>query len=258
MSLQEAGLACYRFADKSASFRSIGQELHRNHETIARAIRTILPPDITDWTQPSVNPSNDVSAFVDTNGQFQRHYILWKLLSEPSTSVRALASDMVYMPFVLKKTRISKLISEMHIACTYTTKTRFMTAKHREYHAAWSRAIGNSDLFTLPWLFTDEVSIQATPNRRSVYRVPGIFLDSYCQEYQVQPTKVMLWGGISLNDKSKLMKTEGHIDQYKYQQMLLDSGVFTDMDALYGPSGWLFMDDGAPVIERIQLRQFSH
>jgi hypothetical protein len=54
------------------------------------------------------------------------------------------------------------------------------------------------------------------------------------------------------------MKIEGHIDQSKYQHMLLDSGVLIDMNNLYGPSGWLFMDDGAPVIEHIPLKHFSH
>jgi hypothetical protein len=42
------------------------------------------------------------------------------------------------------------------------------------------------------------------------------------------------------------MKIEGHINQYKYQQMLLDSGVFTDMNGLSGPSGWLFVGGAAP------------
>jgi hypothetical protein len=37
------------------------------------------------------------------------------------------------------------------------------------------------------------------------------------------------------------MNIEGDVDQYKYQQMRLDSGVFIDMNALYGPSGWRFV-----------------
>jgi hypothetical protein len=66
------------------------------------------------------------------------------------------------------------------------------------------------------------------------------------QEFEGYPTKIMVWGGISVNYKSPLMKIDGMIDQCKYQQMLQDSGVFTDMNQLYGPGGWLFMDDGAP------------
>jgi hypothetical protein len=40
------------------------------------------------------------------------------------------------------------------------------------------------------------------------------------------------------------MKIKGHIDQYKYQQTLLDSGVFTSINPLHDPDGWLFMDHG--------------
>jgi hypothetical protein len=129
---------------------------------------------------------------------------------------------------------------------TYTTKIQQLTPKHCQYRVHWTESISNSGLLEMPWLFTDEMSIQTNPNRHSVLRLPGIALDSYCEEFEGYPTKIMVWGGISLNYKSPLMKIDGMIDQYKYQQMLQESGVFKDMNQLYGPGGWLFMDDGAP------------
>jgi hypothetical protein len=47
-----------------------------------------------------------------------------------------------------------------------------------------------------------------------------------------KPMKVRSWGGISLSYKSTLMKMEGHTDPYKCKQMLGDSGVFTNINAL--------------------------
>jgi hypothetical protein len=55
----------------------------------------------------------------------------------------------------------------------------------------------------------------------------------------------MVWGAIAPGYKSPLMRVGGNIDQVKYQQILLQSGVFEAMDRIYGHGGSVFKDDGA-------------
>jgi hypothetical protein len=53
----------------------------------------------------------------------------------------------------------------------------------------------------------------------------------------------MVWDAIAEGYRSPLMRMERMINQEKYREMLIASGVFESMDAIYGRGGWVFVDD---------------
>jgi hypothetical protein len=144
----------------------------------------------------------------------------------------------------------------MKIQATYCIKVPAMTEGHKRYREKWAAAIQEADIWQLPWVFTDEASVQDDPNRTVIRRVPGLFLPDYAQSFQCHPNKVMVWGAIAEGYKSPLMRVEGNIDQKKYQEILLSSGLFESMDRIHGPGRWVFMDDGAPAHTAKSTRQF--
>jgi hypothetical protein len=99
----------------------------------------------------------------------------------------------------------------------------------------------------LPWVFTDECSIEINPSRCHVYPVPGISpQDQLFQEFEKFPMKIMVWSAVAKGLKWPLYWIKENIDQYKYKQILRDADIITIMDEIYGPFQWVLQDDGAP------------
>jgi hypothetical protein len=141
----------------------------------------------------------------------------------------------------------------MKIETSHTVKVSAMTKTHKSYRAKWSAEIQQADIWHLPWLFTDEASMQDDPNRPFIRRVPGIVLPHYFHDFKSYPMKVMVWGAIAEGYRSPLMRVDGMINQEKYREVLLALGVFEAMDAKYGRGDWVFMADGPLHIEQNSL-----
>jgi hypothetical protein len=170
---------------------------------------------------------------MDPLDQFRRHFVLWQVLADPRISVRDLEREALRVPFPLvSRSSISRLMQSMKINTGHTVKISPMTKAHKKYRAKWCEEIQRADIWQLPWLFTDEASVQDDPNRPFIHRVPGVVLPGYFQTFKSHPNKVMVWGGIAEGYKSPLMKVDGMINQAKYQELLLRSGLFESMDRI--------------------------
>jgi Mn-dependent DtxR family transcriptional regulator len=254
---QELAHAIYLYAQKpTPSFREIARILGRDHQTISKALRTNLPQSIISPINPFLIPLPLNGIKVEPVIQFRRHSLLWQVLQNPFADVREISTQSCKFPFGFSRSTVSRLCQAMGLNSTHTVKIPAMTQNHKKYREKWCREIQQTDMWHIPWLFTDEVSVQSDPNRASIRRVPEIFLPSYCQEYTSHPTKVMVWGAIAQGYKSPLMRITGNVDQGKYQEMLKNSGIFEAMNEKYGRGGWLFMDDGAPAHRAQSTRQF--
>lgn len=67
-----------------------------------------------------------------------------------------------------------------------------------------------------------------------------------CREKQAHPFRVMIWGAIGLNFKSKLMFIDGTVtSDYYFNEILIGSNVFDDADKVYGKGRWVFQQDNA-------------
>ena len=60
------------------------------------------------------------------------------------------------------------------------------------------------------------------------------------------PKKVMIWGAVGWNFKSKLVFIEGHINGDKYfDEIICGSGLLDDADIAFGDFQWLLQQDNA-------------
>ena len=61
-------------------------------------------------------------------------------------------------------------------------------------------------------IFTDESWFELNANKRWIYRRPGEAGPDVTGPHQAHPPKLMIWGGIGYNFKSRLVFIEGNID----------------------------------------------
>lgn len=57
---------------------------------------------------------------------------------------------------------------------------------------------------------------------------------------------IMVFGAIGLNYKSKLIVCEKTVDEIEYRRLINDSQIENDLNQLYLPGSYIFMQDGAP------------
>jgi transposase len=160
-------------------------------------------------------------------------------------------------PFVIGKSQVGKELRMMHILSIRGIERPKMTPVNREYRKEFAEAIQTDFRILLPWLFTDEASITRNADYLYVRRIPGIIDndDIYVEKEQF-PMRIMVWGAIGHNFKSRLIRVEGNINVEKYKEVILQSGVIDAMNSLYGRRAWIFQDDGASAHRAKKMRAF--
>ena len=90
-------------------------------------------------------------------------------------------------------------------------------------------------------IFSDESWFEFGRNRRWLWRRKDDFSPSVCVERQAHPPKVMIWGAIGKNFKSKLIFIEGSVtaDLY-FDEIILGSNLLEDADRVYGMGNGCF------------------
>lgn len=186
-------------AGRGLSMHEIGQILHRDPSTISRNFRKLqvqIKGTLTyneDWTP---HPSHYQFNFL-VRRWILNHYLLFNLISHPEISVRSIAARMkqVEYPFTVKKTVINEAILKMNISTINPIRRPTMTDIHREYRVQFSQNIRTDFRIFLPWLFTDEASINLNCHVQSVRRIPGLIdvQQIYTSETQFAD-HLMIWG----------------------------------------------------------------
>lgn len=269
------------FTAKGLSCHAIGEMLSRDPSTISRTVQKFAPTvgvhDLAKqfgFHRPKKYPTIPSLPIVDQNAViklipqrkppsimkiFLCHYLIHIILKDPSISLRIISEMMEVkkFPFALKKTQIGKELHRMHIQSIRRIPIPRMTQSNREYRKQFAAEIQTDFRMLLPWLFTDEASITRNANDLYVKRIPGIIDndDIYIEKEQF-PMRIMVWGAISHNFKSRLIRVEGTINAEKYKEMILQSGVIDQMNAIYGPKAWVFQDDGASAHRARKTRAF--
>jgi hypothetical protein len=80
-------------------------------------------------------------------------------------------------PFSVGKTRIAEELSAMEINAIHPIKRPKMTTANRDYRLKFVQDIWTDYRIFLPWLFTDEASIDRNGHIQFVRRVPGLLTD---------------------------------------------------------------------------------
>ena len=95
-------------------------------------------------------------------------------------------------------------------------------------------------------VFTDESWFELGANHCWIYRKPGEISPDVTRSYQSHPQKVMIWGGIGYNFKTKLVFIEGSVtaDSY-FEDIILGSGMIQDADNRWELGRWVLQQDNA-------------
>jgi hypothetical protein len=134
----------------------------------------------------------------------------------------------------------------MNIRCKWSIKRQKLTPIHIDRRLKWAEKMSQDHRMFLPWVFTDESSIEINPSRCRVYPIPGLTPDERIfQDYEKFPMKIMVWSAISRDIKWPLYLINGNMDQNIYLQILRDADLVHTMDEIYGPFQWVLQDDGA-------------
>jgi hypothetical protein len=108
--------------------------------------------------------------------------------------------------FAVGTTSISRYLSDMSITNAATIKRPRLTERHIANREHFADGIELDERYNLPWLFTDECSIDVNPYRTTAWRIPRILVpDGVFQDYAKYPLHIMVWGGIAHNEKSPLI-----------------------------------------------------
>lgn len=96
-------------------------------------------------------------------------------------------------------------------------------------------------------VFSDESTIAVLDDRvQTVRRRPGEEFHKDCLQKTVKfPTKIMVWGAISVHGTSRLHIVEGMMDQNKYINVL-EKRLLPQIDEWYPDKDFIFQQDSAP------------
>jgi hypothetical protein len=254
-------LTLFYYAGKGYSMHQIGTILHRDASTVTRNynkfFHLIKGTSVYDgrWSRSRPEFQNHIL----TKTWILRHYLLFSILSDPGLSVRCIAQRMTesQFPFSVAKTRIGEEFLDMRINAIHPIKRPRMTIANADYRMKFVQDIWTDFRIFLPWLFTDEASIDRNNHVQSVRRVPGLLADQqiYVEREQF-PMRIMVWGAISRNYKSPLIRVEGSINAVRYQMVIAESYVIESMNSRYGVNGWVFQHDGASPHRAKTTKQF--
>jgi transposase len=116
---------------------------------------------------------------------------------------------------------------------------------HLEANTDWSKII-----------FSDESWFELGRNRAYCWREPGVITSRHCNERKAHPLKIMIWGAIGWNFKSRLVFIEGRVDSKIYcNSIIIASYIKYEADIAFGKGNWILQQDNAPCHVSKQTRE---
>jgi hypothetical protein len=256
-------------AGKGLSSGQIGSRMRprRDHRTVEYHLAQLLEEeDAPDTPEPEIQLNFDPYRTLCERFILE-HYIMFRVIENPLVTVREIAnSTRGKFWFHREKSTVAALMDEMGIRSTQSIKRPKMTEAHMQYRTAFAHALLDPQspyacYLNYDWLFTDECSLQLNPNRDTIHKVPGIDNELYYQDFQQRTGRVMVFGAISRNYKSPLIRINGSETAQVYREMLEQSGIITAMHELHRRDAewinpWIFQDDGASPHRAIETRKW--
>ena len=109
----------------------------------------------------------------------------------------------------------------------------------------FSHSILNSTLDLIRIVFSDECRFCLTSDNSWIWYKRGERTDNVFFETDKFTQGIMLYGAIGYGYKSKLVICSNGVNALEYQDNLIKSGMFQELDDRYGPGNYTFMQDGA-------------
>ena len=188
--------------------------------------------------------------------QILRHFVVFRLLENPCATGRDIADAAKAKGLKTSKSTVNRLASDMKFTTVTTQKTEKLSDRQKEYRVYFAENVFTWTGFYLPWLFTDETMLVLNPEKRRLRVIRGVEHEDKYVKSVGYPLKLMVWGAISRNFKSPLVRIDGHVTAQVYQTFLTDSGVIEAANAQFGDLAWVFQQDGARPHTAKSTKQF--
>ena len=101
-------------------------------------------------------------------------------------------------------------------------------------------------------MFSDESWFELGSRKQWVWRHRNDFDESVTKNHNAHPKKVMIWGAIGQNFKSRLVFLDKNITgEVYFDEIICGSHILDDADSVYGFNQWYLQQDKArPHIEK--------
>ena len=93
-------------------------------------------------------------------------------------------------------------------------------------------------------VFSDESYFEPGTYGRWLMRKIDEYSEKVCFEKVAHPKKILIWGVIGKNFRSKLVIIE-HSVTFKSGEIILGSNAIAEADYVYGVNGWVLQQDNA-------------
>ena len=95
-------------------------------------------------------------------------------------------------------------------------------------------------------MFSDESWFELGSRKQWVWRHRNDFDESVTKNHNAHPKKVMIWGAIGQNFKSRLVFLDKNITgEVYFDEIICGSHILDDADSVYGFNQWYLQQDNA-------------
>ena len=193
---------------------------------------------------------------IDIMTAFLSHFVTFCLLVNPLATGEGISELAQSVGLFTSKTSVNRIAQNLKFRSIIAQKTEPLSQRHKEYRTYFSENIFTWVGFHLPWVFTDETMLVLNPTRKRIRVIRGVETDEKYVATSGYPVKVMVWGAISRDFKSPLIRIEGKVTADAYQNILKSSQIFEKLRQHFGERAFVFQQDGARPHTATSTRQF--
>ena len=184
-----------------------------------------------------------------------------KSLKNRRASSRKLSSELAKEGFEISRRTVNRRLQEAGLQAYRPRKKPRLTVKMKEDRLRWARE--HQNWTTEDWervVFSDESTIAVLDDRvQTVRRRPGEEFLPECLKKTVKfPTKIMVWGAISIFGPSRLHIVNGTMDSIQYTQVMEKRLKPQIRDWFEDGEKCIFQQDSAPChVSKLSMSWFQ-
>ena len=192
----------------------------------------------------------------DFSSQLKYHFVLFKTMQNPLITNNMIAMDSSEFEFHISESSVSRILNSLKIKTLIQKPKEKLNEKQKISRFNFCKNIQKTDLFLIPWSFSDETIIALEPMRKKVKIFP--LIDNPLQFYDKQgyPPHIMVWACIAKDFKSPLIRIDGKLNAKNYIKMLKENHIIDLLNERFGQMSYVFQQDGASAHRAIATKDF--
>ena len=175
-------------------------------------------------------------------------YIIFSTILEPTLSGEDL-SDKLFQIFNMRVSRTTINDFRNKISFKYGSRIPHLplTQNHKIKRINFSNEFLQSNISHRNVIFSDEKWFYKDSLNSNVWKLSGYYYPQIYKTIHQKPLKVLIWGGIGYNYKTKLIFINETINSETYiEDIILSSDFAREAYLHFGENQWVFQQDNAP------------